>query len=250
MAFLRLTLISWTLLLSAWPCLAQLPVVPLQRFVSSTADFPSTIPGMEFRWKATDLTSNATVTLWPDEIQANNWVASGTITNRTNDVRFDGGNGGRGFVVTNVDITGTTNTFFLVFEPAGGIQAQLLDGTANSTGYAMHSDNHIYDEANSVDQTKQAISVGGAGTWQDWIQYNTNAAGGSLNSMGTATNGVIVATNSITGITHLGKVGTQNNGFSGYVGYISEFIIWTNTPPLTQSQITGLHNYRVTTYGP
>jgi hypothetical protein len=215
---------------------------------------PSQIGGMMFRWRASDLTASNSVTKWADEIIPSTLVVNaGSFTNIIHDLRFPGGNGGQGLNATNVNMNAgasgapCTNTIFVVFWPDGGAQAQLFDGTADATGYALHSNNHIFNEASALDLTKQAISVG---QYQDWIQASTSAtlptivgACGTL----TVTNGVIAATNVVNGLSALAKVGTQHNGFSGYKGWISEIIIWTNIV-LTTSQFTQLHTYRTTTY--
>lgn len=238
---LLLALSAWAQPDPIWRKLLAVPSTP-----GKVKSIPETIPGMMFWWKATDISSNTAMTFWKDRIVGSTMlVNAGTITNNIQDVWFPGGNGGQGFNVTNVNIgvdsgAPETNSFFVIFSPKGGAQAQIFDGTADSTGYALHSNNHIFDEASAVDLTKSAISVG---VYQDWIQATTNLTTPLFPRMYCFTNGAIAATNTVTGISHLAKVGTQNNGFSGYKGSISEIIIYTNYV-FTLNDVSNLHYYR------
>ena len=73
---------SILLLLSAWPCLAQLPVVPLQRFVASGA--VADLSGVAYRWVSCDCPTNVSLASWVDEIQGLAWTNQTSAKQPTN----------------------------------------------------------------------------------------------------------------------------------------------------------------------
>lgn len=216
----------------------------------STTDAPcgsEALPdGMQFRWRASDLTSSP-VSIWTDSIATNNMVQSTGADQPTwnsTGVIFDGASD---FMTVTNWISQYTNAVLVVFQPTGSKLQKLILGSALSGGniYLGFGDttNFLYEgstlgnnalgplSSNVVDfltspttntVVYQAYTNGLSG-WSD-MSIPWNASGVSITRLGAGV----------------------GNGF--FPGTIKEIIVWSNST-FTVSQIANIHHYCTNTYG-
>lgn len=227
---------------------------PSSPIVVTDPNDPSLIPGLAYRWVASDLEkinkqTNLAVTNWTDRVQAVDFVmpeAAKQPTNAVNAVGFDGTRFmTNGAILTNATFNFTTYAVVKWTNPRmfGWYWGVLPDSTASRTF---------------------GLANGDFSALQGWLRNNATpvqvAAGIRTNELidliidnGTSTtyftNGLSSLVTGSIGKMALNIIGSKDTSTTSqmFVGYIYELCIYTNT--LYQSNVTRLHSYRTNTYG-
>lgn len=211
----------------------------LQTGVFNTADFTtnSTIQlpaGIAFRWKASDLSSSP-VSIWTDEIQGNNFTASGALrpTWDANGVHFTG-TPAQYMVTTNVTV-GLWGALLAVVSYTTVGQEQIIGGSGRIVG--------------NVGVPGQWVNICGGGN------FGATTTSQYYDFIGTTVYFSRVYTNGVVGIipacvssdiwTYIG----QYSSGEPFYGTLREIIVWTNVLNFTNAaNIALVHKYATNTY--
>lgn len=275
------------LLLSAWSCLAQLPVVPLQRF--TVGGIQADLTGVVYRWVATDLPTNTALNSWTDQVQQLTWTNQ-TAGNRPTNSGVIGDTGvwfDLTHWFTNAGLTGLTLRSNIAFGFiwkvidtglfSGETHPGILNNTAQLTtdnnavlAWVFDSNNPNYPAAIEEAATFQILSAAPfrvTNVISDAVfsQTITNTGNGGWRMY---TNGVLSVLAAGSMSTYWGMSGgTPNPAIPNALARnrprassarfrLQELWVWTNGAPgdasgidLPATQLANFHKYGTNTYG-
>ncbi len=250
---------TFFLLLLSLNAQAQLPIVPLQRFVSASASVfvPSNIvTGIKYWWVSSDMVTNITVTNWIDRIQQSVWTNISTATtcptNSSLGTHFLRTSSQRLTNSVTVSLAGDgssfdTNTqwFIVNLDTTPGFEDILTGLPASSSPTVGFSSGAPYFFQSPTLASDGTLATG---KFVD-VAIVSSSDSGHVNPVLTFyTNGIPSQTNTSVAIPQADGWNTLGVGGNGaYNGYIREYAVYSNK--LSSVNVSNLHYYATNLYG-